>query len=105
MRGEAGWYRQRRHSCVVIVVLAFELVVWVFSGVAIDSQRACETKRAAPRWEAAPRRRDSWGVRVTTSRAPPVRAAWGPHRSVPRSWRRATARRSLRSPDTGSADP
>ena len=26
MRGEAGWYRQRRHSCVVIVVLAFELV-------------------------------------------------------------------------------
>jgi hypothetical protein len=26
MRGETGWYRQRRHSCVVIVVLAFELV-------------------------------------------------------------------------------
>ena len=100
IRGEAGWKPQRRHS-VVIVVLTFQLEISCI----VDSHSFVlhhvigrpGRKRAAPLWEAAPRRLDSVRVLPTASGPPPGCSAWGSHRSVPRTWQHAT--------DPGSSHP
>ena len=71
-RGETGWNRQRGHSSVVTMALSFDVSIVCMVMFLPNPSPASECKRAASRWEAAPRRRDwlrvLYGVGATSPR-------------------------------------